>query len=84
MLTVSYDPEKEEHVLVGEGGDAIPIRDDVWERLRDPNEIFSEWKKLLQKWAIHVGKAGLLKDECPAENDYRTLRTAIRVFERPA
>ena len=55
--------------------------DDVWERLRDPNEIFSEWKQLLQKWSIHAEKVELLKRECPDERGYRSLRTAIRTYQ---
>ena len=62
----------------------IELRDDVWERLRDAEMLFSEWKQLLQKWSIHVEKAPLLKQECPTDHEYRTLRTTIRTFTEPA
>ena len=83
MFHVEIDPETKEHALVAEGGEKIPVRDDVWDRLKDVDEIFSEWKLLLQKWSIHVDKAPLLKSECPSEAEYRELRTVIRTFESP-
>ena len=80
MFRVEFDGEAKEHVLVAEDGKKIPLRDDVWERLKDANEIFSEWKQLLQKWSIHSGKADILKQECPDEAHYRSLRTVIRTY----
>jgi hypothetical protein len=81
MFTIDVDSASGEHLLVASDGDKIILRDDVWKRLRDPNEIFSEWKQLLQKWSIHLEKAPLLKRECPGDAEYRSLRTAIRTFE---
>ncbi len=83
MFRIEIDPETKGHVLVAEDGGKIPVRDDVWERLEDVDEIFSEWKLLLQKWSIHVDKAPLLKTECASEAEYRQLRTVIRTFESP-
>ena len=83
MFHVEIDSETGEHVLVAEGG-KISLRDDVWERLRDKEAIFSEWKQFLQKWSIHLEKAPLLKQECPTDQGYRTLRTTIRTHEKPA
>ena len=80
MFRVEFDGEAKEHVLVADDGDKLPIRDDVWERLTDADEIFSEWKQLLQKWSIHAEKVELLRRECPGEAQYRSLRTAIRTF----
>jgi hypothetical protein len=81
MFRVEFDGEAKEHVLVAEDGQKLPVRDDVWQRLRDANEIFAEWKQLLQKWSIHADRADLLKRECPDEAHYRSLRTAIRTYE---
>ncbi len=81
MFHVEIDPETKEHVLVAQDGEKIPVRDDVWTRLRGPDEIFSEWKLLLQKWSIHADKVDLLKRECPDEAHYRSVRTAIRTYE---
>jgi len=83
MFTIQKGQAAGEHALVAPDGDTLPVRPDVWERLREPNEIFVEWKKFLQKWSIHVDKAPLLKRECPTDNDYRNLRTAIRTFLEP-
>ena len=83
MFHIEIDAETKEHVLVAEGGEKIHVRDDVWERLKDVDEIFSEWKLLLQKWSIHMDKAPLLKTECQSEAEYRELRTVIRTFESP-
>jgi hypothetical protein len=80
MFRVEFDGEAKEHVLIADDGDKLPIRDDVWERLTDSDEIFSEWKQLLQKWSIHAEKVELLKRECPDEQHYRSVRTAIRTF----
>jgi hypothetical protein len=80
MFTIEIDPNTSEHVLVASDGDRVPVRQDVWDRLKKPDEIFTEWKKLLQKWAIHLDKAPVLKRECPGDAEYRTLRTAIRTF----
>ncbi len=84
MFHIEVDPETKEHVLVAKDGGKIPVREDVWERLKDVDEIFSEWKQLLRKWSIHVDKAPLLKTECSTESEYRELRTVIRTFESPA
>ena len=84
MFTIEFDSDKKEHVLVGDGGDKIAIRQDVWERLRNPEDLFADWKKLLQKWSIHLDKAPALKKECPTDAEYRTLRTAIRTFTDPS
>ena len=81
MFRVVLDQETKEHVLVAEDGQKILLRDDVWQRLRDAEAIFSEWKTLLQKWSIHSEKAEILKRECPDEGAYRSLRTAIRTFQ---
>ncbi|MHC4249126.1 MAG: hypothetical protein ACYTKD_01440 [Planctomycetota bacterium] len=81
MFRVEFDGEAKEHVLVAEDGQKLPVRDDVWERLKDANEIFTEWKQLLQKWSIHADRVDLLKRECPDEAHYRSLRTAIRTYE---
>jgi len=78
MFTIETDADSGEHVLVAADGEKISVRDDVWQRLRDPNEIFSNWKSLLQKWSIHLDKAPVLKQECPTDADYRSLRTVIR------
>ncbi len=83
MFHIEIDPESKEHVLVAAEGGRIPIRDDVWQRLRNPEELFSEWKGLLQKWSIHLDSAPLLKRECPADAEYRALRTTIRMFAEP-
>lgn len=80
MFRIEVDNETDEHVLVAEGG-KITLRDDVWERLRDKEVIFSEWKQFLQKWSIHLEKAPLLKQECPSDQAYRTLRTIIRTCD---
>lgn len=84
MFHIEIDAEKNEHVLVSPGGGRIPVRADVWERLRDPDEVFGEWKKLMQKWAIHAEKAPVLKGECPTDQEYRELRTLIRMHGRLA
>ena len=84
MFRIEKDAETGEHALVAEGGEKILIRDDVWERLRDAEFVFSEWKKFLQKWSIHLEKAPLLKQECPTDQEYRMLRTTIRTYEEPA
>jgi hypothetical protein len=84
MFRVEFDGEAKEHVLVADDGDKISIREDVWERLKDSDEIFSEWKQLLQKWSIHAEKVELLKRECPSEMHYRSVRTAIRTFAAQA
>jgi len=81
MFTIELDAASGDHVLVAPDGDKINLRADVWERLRNPDEIFSEWKQLLQKWSIHMEKAPLLKRECPGDAEYRSLRTAMRTFE---
>jgi hypothetical protein len=81
MFTIEKDAESGEHALVAPDGEKIALRADVWDRLRNPDEIFAEWMKLLQKWSIHSGKAPLLKRECPGEGEYRSLRTAIRTFQ---
>ncbi len=83
MFQIEMDQASGEHVLVAEDGGRLPIRDDVWERLRDPDSVFGEWMQLLRKWSIHLDKAALLKSECPAGADYRTLRTRIRTFQTP-
>ncbi len=83
MFHIEKDAETGEHALVAGGGDRILVRDDVWERLRDTDSVFAEWKQLLQKWSIHVEKAPLLKQECPSDHEYRTLRTTIRTYEEP-
>ncbi len=84
MFHVEFDGEAKEHVLIAEDGQKLPVRDDVWQRLKDPNEIFAEWKQLLQKWSIHAEKVELLRRECPDEAHYRSVRTAIRTFgEQP-
>ena len=83
MFRVEFVADTKEHVLVAEDGQRMPIRDDVWKRLRDPAEVFVEWKKLLQKWSIHIEKAPLLKRECPTDQEYRALRTVIRTFKEP-
>lgn len=83
MFLIDTDTETGKHTLVAEDGDTIELRDDVWERLRDPEMIFSEWKQFLQKWSIHVEKAPILKQECPTDHEYRTLRTTIRTFSEP-
>jgi hypothetical protein len=80
MFHVETDPESKEHVLVAPGGGRIPVRDDVWERLRDSEMLYADWKKLVQKWSIHVGEPELLKSECSNDEEYRRLRTVIRVF----
>ena len=82
MFHIEKDAETGRHDLVAEGG-RIELRDDVWERLRDPEAIFSEWKQFLQKWTIHVEKAPLLKQECPTDQAYRVLRTIVRTYEEP-
>lgn len=84
MFRIEFSPETKEHFLVASDGDKLPIREDVWQRLRDPEQVFGEWKKLLQKWSIHVNKAELLKRECPTDQEYRILRTDIRMFKDPA
>jgi hypothetical protein len=84
VFTIELEPAGGEHVLVATDGQKISIRSDVWTRLRNPEDLFVEWKKLLQKWTIHLDKANLLKRECVTDADYRTLRTAIRTFEDPA
>ena len=84
MFLIDIDAETGKHALIAENGDTIELRDDVWERLRDAEMLFSEWKQLLQKWSIHVEKAPLLKQECPTDHEYRTLRTTIRTYEEPA
>ena len=81
MFRVEFDKEAGEQTLVAEDGQKFPLRDDVWQLLRDPNEIFSTWKQLLQKWSIHADKTDLLKRECPDESHYRSLRTAIRTYQ---
>ena len=81
MFRIEFDKEAAQHALVADDGEKLPLRDDVWERLRDPTEIFAEWKKLLQKWSIHAGKADLLKRECSADAHYRSVRTAIRTYQ---
>lgn len=80
MFRIEVDPETKEHALVAQDGERLPIRDDVWERLKDVDEVFSEWKRLLQKWSIHLEKAPLLKRECSTEAEYRELRTVIRTY----
>ena len=80
MFRVEFDGAAKEHVLVADDGQKLPVRDDVWQRLTDANEIFSAWKQLLQKWSIHAEKVELLKRECPDDAQYRILRTAIRTF----
>ncbi len=80
MFRVEIDPETKEHALVAADGEKIALRDDVWERLRDADIIFSEWKLFLRKWCIHVEKAPLLKRECETNAAYRELRTGIRTF----
>ncbi len=81
MFRIEVDSETGKHALVAEDGEKIELRDDVWEHLRDPVALFSEWKQYLQKWSIHVEKAPLLKRECPTDQEYRTLRTTMRTFE---
>ncbi len=81
MFRVEFDTEAAQQALVADDGEKILLRDDVWERLRDPNEIFSVWKHLLQKWSIHAGKADLLKRECSGDAHYRSVRTAIRTYQ---
>ena len=82
MFTVEYEEEKTAHVLVAPGGERVELRDDVWERLRAPEMLFSDFKLLLQKWTIHVGKAELLKRECPTDSEYRQVRSLIRMFKK--
>lgn len=81
MFRVEFDDEAGQHALVADDGQKLPLRDDVWERLRNADEIFSDWKTLLQKWSIHADRADLLKRECPDEAHYRSLRTAIRTYQ---
>jgi hypothetical protein len=83
MFRIEIDPESKEHVFVAPDGESLPLRDDVWERLRDPEAVFADWKKFLQKWSIHVEKAPLLKRECPEDAEYRRLRTLVRTFAEP-
>lgn len=83
MFRIEKDAETGEHALVAEGGDRIPVRDDVWGRLRDTESVFADWKQLLRKWSIHVDKAPLLKEECPTDQEYRVLRTIVRTYEEP-
>jgi len=80
MFRVEADVDGKERALVADDGERMPIREDVWERLRDPAIIFAEWKAFLQKWSIHIEKAPLLKRECPTDAEYRELRTVIRMF----
>ncbi len=84
MFRLEVDPETKEHALVADDGEKLPVRDDVWERLQGADEIFSEWKRLLQKWSIHVEKTELLKRECQTDAEYRQLRTVIRTFGEPS
>ncbi len=83
MFHVEKDAETGKYALVAEGG-RIELRNDVWERLREPEVIFAEWKQFLQKWTIHLEKAPLLKQECTTDQEYRTLRTVIRTYVEPA
>ena len=82
MFTVDFDEEKATHVLVAGDGGRLEIRDDVWERLRSPDMLFSEFRALLQKWSIHVEKTSILKQECPTEAEYRQLRSLIRMYKK--
>ena len=84
MFTIDFDASSGDHILVGSEGEKLSVREDVWKRLKDPDEIFSEWKKLLQKWSIHLNMAPLLKKECSSDGDYRSLRTAIRTYIDPS
>ena len=83
MFRIEIDAETTEHVLVAGDGERLPLRDDVWQHLRETEAIFAEWKVFLQKWSIHLEKAPLLKRECASDVDYRELRTIIRMFEEP-
>ncbi len=82
MFTVEYEEEKTAHVLVAPDGERVELRDDVWERLRAPEMLFSDFKQLIRKWCIHLEKADLLKRECPTDSEYRQLRSLIRMFKK--
>lgn len=83
MFSVEFDQEGGQHVLVAPDGEKLTVRQDVWDRLKDTEIIFSEWKQLLQKWSIHLEKAPLLRRECSSDAEYRELRTAIRIHAGP-
>ena len=82
MFGVSFDEEKGVHLLASPDGESLEVRDDVWERLRSPDMLFKDFMLLLRKWAIHVEKAPLLKQECPTDSEYRQLRSLIRMFKK--
>ena len=84
MFSIEYDGEKNVHVLVASGGERLEVPDDTWKTLQGADMLFDDFRKTLQRWSIHAGKAEVLKAECTSMSDYKRLRGLIRMFTPPS
>jgi hypothetical protein len=74
--------EGDDYALVNEDGSAkVPLTADVWKALNDPDVLMDNFQKILQSYTLETNRdwAMVLKAECPTTEDYRALRSKMRL-----
>jgi hypothetical protein len=66
-----------------DGSREIPIEDKVWEVLKDEEILLDDFVRVIQSYTLQNNKewALALKEECPETDDYRVLRSKIRLVD---
>ena len=66
-----------------DGSKSFPLSEQVSTILRNPEILMDDFKRALQSYCLETNRdwAMILKEECPDDAAYRSLRSLLRTFE---